>query len=93
MQVEPQQRNAHPTEDHNGSMNLPTSVEERIKLALLGSPSPHFVVRSHCFNGIQKLGLSKVLFVVADEDGKTAILEAVADLPANIRSAVDVQLC
>ena len=30
MQVEPQQRNAHPTEDHNGSMNLPTSVEERI---------------------------------------------------------------
>jgi len=31
MRVEPQQRNAHPTEDHNGSMNLPTSVEERIK--------------------------------------------------------------
>src|SRR3990170_8764376 len=31
MRVEPQQRDAHPTKDHNGSMNLPTSVEERIK--------------------------------------------------------------
>jgi hypothetical protein len=30
MQVEPQQRNAHPTKDHNGSMNLPTSVAERV---------------------------------------------------------------
>jgi hypothetical protein len=30
MRVEPQQRNAHPTEDHGGSMNLPTSVAERI---------------------------------------------------------------
>jgi hypothetical protein len=31
MQVEPQQRNAHPTKDQSGSMNLPTSVEERVK--------------------------------------------------------------
>jgi predicted nuclease of predicted toxin-antitoxin system len=31
MQVEPQQRDAHPSEeDQSGSMNLPTSVEERI---------------------------------------------------------------
>ena len=30
MRVEPQQRDAHPTEDHNGSTNLPTSVAERI---------------------------------------------------------------
>jgi len=31
MQVEPQQRNAHPSEeDQSGSMNLPTSVAERI---------------------------------------------------------------
>ena len=31
MQVEPQQRNAHPSEeDRSGSMNLPTSVEERV---------------------------------------------------------------
>ena len=31
MRVEPQQRNAHPSEeDRSGSMNLPTSVEERI---------------------------------------------------------------
>jgi len=34
MRVEPQQRNAHPREDHCGSMNLPTSVEERINIAL-----------------------------------------------------------
>ena len=31
MRVEPQQRDAHPTEEQSGSMNLPTSVEERIK--------------------------------------------------------------
>ena len=31
MKVEPQQRNAHPTKDQSGSMNLPTSVEERVK--------------------------------------------------------------
>ena len=31
MQVEPQQRNAHPTKDQSGSMNLPTSVKERVK--------------------------------------------------------------
>jgi hypothetical protein len=31
MRVEPQQRNAHPTEDQSGSMNLPTSVAERVK--------------------------------------------------------------
>ncbi|MGB9023786.1 MAG: hypothetical protein WCC94_10185, partial [Candidatus Bathyarchaeia archaeon] len=32
MRVEPQQRNAHPSEeDQSGSMNLPTSVAERIK--------------------------------------------------------------
>ena len=31
MRVEPQQRDAHPTEDRSGSMNLPTSVEERVK--------------------------------------------------------------
>ena len=31
MQVEPQQRNAHPTKEQSGSMNLPTSVAERIK--------------------------------------------------------------
>ena len=32
MRVEPQQRNAHPSEeDRSGSMNLPTSVEERVK--------------------------------------------------------------
>jgi len=31
MRVEPQQRNAHPTQDHCGSMNLPTSVAERVK--------------------------------------------------------------
>ena len=32
MQVEPQQRNAHPSEeDQSGSMNLPTSVVERVK--------------------------------------------------------------
>jgi hypothetical protein len=45
MQVEPQQRNAHPTKDQSGSINLPTSVAERIKLALLGSLSPYFVER------------------------------------------------
>ena len=42
MQVEPKQRNAHPTEDHNGSMNLPTSVEERVNDGVL----PAFKVRS-----------------------------------------------
>jgi len=32
MQVEPQQRDAHPSEeDQSGSMNLPTSVAERAK--------------------------------------------------------------
>jgi nitrite reductase/ring-hydroxylating ferredoxin subunit len=31
MRVEPQQRDAHPSEeDRGGSMNLPTSVEERV---------------------------------------------------------------
>ena len=30
--MEPQQRDAHPTEDHGGSMNLPTSVEERVNV-------------------------------------------------------------
>jgi hypothetical protein len=47
MQVEPQQRNAHPSEEEqSGSMNLPTSVAERINpscpltcLVLLGFPS------------------------------------------------------
>lgn len=34
MRVEPQQRNAHPTEDRGGSMNLPTFAE---KLTLRGS--------------------------------------------------------
>ena len=33
MRVEPQQQNAHPREDHGGSMNLPTSVAERVKIA------------------------------------------------------------
>jgi hypothetical protein len=38
MQVEPQQRNAHPSEeDQSGSMNLPTSVEERVKEPSAGS--------------------------------------------------------
>ena len=69
-------------------------VSDAFALEVETYPSKHMNrVRSHCFNDIQKLGLSKVLFVVADEDGKTTILEAVADLPANIRSAVDVQLC
>ena len=43
MRVEPQQRNAHPTEDQSGSMNLPTSVEERINqqgLEHCSTPSP-----------------------------------------------------
>jgi hypothetical protein len=31
MRLEPQQRNAHPTEDQGGSMNLPTSVAEKVK--------------------------------------------------------------
>jgi len=30
MRVEPQQRNAHPTEEQSGSMNVPTSVAERV---------------------------------------------------------------
>jgi hypothetical protein len=31
--MEPQQRDAHPSEeDQSGSMNLPTSVAERVKL-------------------------------------------------------------
>jgi hypothetical protein len=30
MRVEPQQRDAHPTEDRGGSMNLPTSVAESV---------------------------------------------------------------
>ena len=69
-------------------------VSDAFALEVEVYPSKHMDrVRSHCFNGIQKLGLSKVLFVVADEEAKTAILEAVADLPANVRSAVDVQLC
>jgi len=35
MPVEPQQRDAHPIEDHCGSMNLPTSVAERINMVPL----------------------------------------------------------
>ena len=37
MRVELQQRDAHPTEDHNGSMNLPTSVEERVNRINVGA--------------------------------------------------------
>ncbi|MGB9023292.1 MAG: hypothetical protein WCC94_07640, partial [Candidatus Bathyarchaeia archaeon] len=37
MRVEPQQRDAHPTEDQSGSMNLPASVTERIKQLFLWS--------------------------------------------------------
>ena len=43
MQVEPQQRDAHPTEDHSGSMNLPTSVAERI------NETYALVVRHHIY--------------------------------------------
>jgi hypothetical protein len=38
MPVKPQQRNAHPTQDHDGSMNLPASAAERI-IDLLGTRS------------------------------------------------------
>ena len=42
MQVEPQQRNAHPSEeDRSGSMNLPTSVEERVKDSSSRTCRPH----------------------------------------------------
>jgi hypothetical protein len=38
MRVEPQQRNAHPREEQSGSMNLPTSVAERINFHSLCLP-------------------------------------------------------
>jgi hypothetical protein len=37
MRVEPQQRNAHPREDRGGSMNLPTSVAERVNQGWMAS--------------------------------------------------------
>jgi hypothetical protein len=42
MRVEPQQRNAHPTEDQSGSMNLPTSVAESVK-----EPPPKSFMQAH----------------------------------------------
>jgi hypothetical protein len=56
-------------------------------------PSKHTDrVRSHCLDDIEKLGLSKIVFVAVNDEGKRAILQALADLPANIRSRLDVQL-
>jgi hypothetical protein len=44
MQVEPQQRNAHPREDQSGSMNLPTSVAERVKVGSKNRVADTFVL-------------------------------------------------
>ena len=47
MRVEPQQRNAHPREEQSGSMNLPTSVEERINRLIDSTGSAHRIRQTH----------------------------------------------
>jgi hypothetical protein len=62
MRVEPQQRDAHPTEDHNESMNLPTSVAERVNTRNESAPIPRYL--RACFTSREPPSVPPVNFSI-----------------------------